>query len=165
MFIAMSVLIGTFCKNFMNFGGGLFRITFENIPIILSGIVFGPIIGGVVGIATDLVSYLLSAQIYPPNLIVTFGAFLIGFLSGLISRYVYKKRGYVQIILSAAISHLVGSMIVKTVGLFTFYGWLVLWRIPLYILIASVEIVLLCALYKNKTFRKTVFTDDFRRKN
>ena len=92
MFIAMSVLIGTFCKNFMNFGGGLFRVTFENIPIILSGIIFGPIIGGIVGIATDLVSYLLSAQIYPPNLIVTFGAFLIGFLSGIMSRYIYKKK-------------------------------------------------------------------------
>ena len=165
MLVAMSVLIGVFCKNFMNFGGGLFRVTFENIPIILSGIIFGPIVGGVVGIATDLVSYLFSAQIYPPNLIVTLGAFLIGFLSGLISRYVYKKSGYFQIILCASVSHIVGSMIVKTIGLFAFYGWLVLWRIPIYILIALIETALLCALYKNKVFRKTVFDDDFRRKN
>ena len=85
MLVAMSVLIGIFCKTFMNFGGGLFRVTFENIPIILSGIVFGPVVGGMVGIATDLVSYLLSPQTYPPNLVVTFGAFLIGFLSGFIA--------------------------------------------------------------------------------
>ena len=66
MLTAMSVVIGIFCKNFLNFGGGLFRITFENLPIILSGILFGPAVGGAVGIASDLVSYLLSSQIYPP---------------------------------------------------------------------------------------------------
>ena len=40
MMAAMSVVIGILCKNFLNFGGGLFRITFENLPIILAGIVF-----------------------------------------------------------------------------------------------------------------------------
>ena len=160
MLVAMSVIIGIFCKTFMNFGGGLFRVTFENIPIILSGIIFGPVVGGIVGIATDLVSYLLSPQIYPPNLVVTFGAFLIGFLSGFISKFIYKKRGYWQIILCVAVSHIVGSMTVKTIGLFAFYEWLVLWRIPLYIVIASLETVLLCALYKNKAFRKVVYTVD-----
>ena len=160
MLVAMSVLIGIFCKTFMNFGGGLFRVTFENIPIILSGIVFGPVVGGMVGIATDLVSYLLSPQTYPPNLVVTFGAFLIGFLSGFIAKFIYKKSGYGQIILCAAVSHIVGSMTVKTIGLFAFYEWLVLWRIPLYLVIASLETVLLCALYKNKAFRKVIYTVD-----
>ena len=44
MLVAMSVIIGIFCKNFMNFGLGLFRITFENLPIILAGIYLGPIV-------------------------------------------------------------------------------------------------------------------------
>ena len=91
MLVAMSVVIGIFCKNFLNFGGGLFRVTFENMPIILSGILFGPAIGGAVGIATDLISYLLSAQIYPPNLIVTLGAFTVGFTSGFVAKYIVKK--------------------------------------------------------------------------
>ena len=50
MLTAMSVVIGIFCKNFLNFGGGLFRITFENLPIILTGILFGPFVGAVVGV-------------------------------------------------------------------------------------------------------------------
>ena len=78
MLTAMSVVIGIFCKSFLNFGNGLFRITFENLPIILSGLLFGPVIGGIVGVATDLISYLLSPQLYPPNLIVTAGAFSVG---------------------------------------------------------------------------------------
>ena len=154
MLTAMSVLVGIFCKNFLNFGGGLFRVTFENLPIILSGLLFGPGIGAVVGVATDLISYFLSSQIYPPNLIVTFGAMSIGLISGIVSRFVIKKRGYAQIIVSASLAHLVGSIIIKSIGLFTFYSWAILWRIPLYFVIAPIEIMLLCMLYKNKSFRK-----------
>ena len=156
MLTAMSVVIGIFCKTFLNFSGGLVRITFENLPIILSGILFGPVIGAVVGVATDLISYLLSPQIYPPNLIVTLGAAVIGFLSGLVSKVIIRKRGYLQISVATVSAHIVGSMIIKTIGLFQFYQWAVIWRIPLYIVIASVELLVLCLLYKNATFRKLI---------
>ena len=154
MLTAMSVVIGIFCKNFLNFGGGLFRITFENLPIILSGILFGPVIGAVVGVATDMVSYFLSAQVYPPNLIVTLGAATVGLLSGTVSRWIIKKRGYAQIILSGIVAHLAGSVVIKSIGLYQFYGVAILWRIPLYIFIISIELLLLCLLYKNASFRK-----------
>ncbi len=154
MLVAMSVIVGIFCKNFMNFGGGLFRVTFENLPIILSGIMFGPIMGAAVGIATDLISYLLSAQIYPPNLIVTLGAAVIGFTSGFVAKYMVKKNGYFRIIAAGSSAHILGSMLIKPVGLFTFYSWAVLWRIPLYLVIAPVEIIILCLLYRNANFRK-----------
>ena len=156
MLCAMSVVIGMFCKTFLNFGLGLFRITFENLPIILSGIVFGPIVGGLVGAAGDLVSYLLSPQIYPPNLIVTCGAAAIGIISGFVSHLLIKKRGYVQIIVSGVLAHVVGSMVIKTIGLFQFYSWAVLWRIPLYTVISALEILLICMLYKNATFRRLI---------
>ena len=153
MFTAMSVIVGVFCKNFMNFGGGLFRITFENLPIIMSGIMFGPLVAATVGVAADFLSYLMSAQIYPPNLIVTLGAAMVGISSGIVSKYIIKKQGYAQIILSGAIAHIVGSMIIKTAGLFTFYGAAVLWRIPLYLMIAPIEIIVICLLYRNTAFR------------
>lgn len=156
MLTAMSVVIGIFCKTFLNFSGGLVRITFENLPIILSGILFGPVIGAVVGVATDLISYLLSPQIYPPNLIVTLGAAVIGLLSGLVSKVFIRKRGYFQISVATVSAHIVGSMIIKTIGLFQFFQWAVLWRIPLYIVIAAAELMVLCLLYKNATFRKLI---------
>ena len=154
MLTAVSVIIGAFCKNFLNFGNGLYRITFENLPIILSAILFGPLVGGFVGLASDLVSYLLSPQIYPPNLIVTFGAFAIGFVSGAISRYVIRKRGTAQILFSALPAHIIGSMIIKPIGLYQFYGIAVLWRIPLYCIIIPIEVALLCMLFRNNYFRK-----------
>ena len=154
MLTAVSVVIGIVCKNFLNFGGGLFRVTFENLPIIMSGILLGPAAGGAVGAASDLVSYLLSSQIYPPNLIVTAGAVAVGVVSGLFSRYVIKKRGNAQIIISAGAAHVIGSMTIKPVGLYHFYGILVLWRIPLYLVIAPIEILLLCWIFKRQSINR-----------
>ncbi len=156
MLVAMSVVIGIFCKNFLNFGAGLFRITFENLPIIMSGLLFGPAVGGLVGISSDLVSYLLSNQIYPPNLIVTAGACAVGVTSGLVARFAVRKRGRVQIVASSVAAHVLGSMIIKTIGLYQFYGILVLWRIPLYLVIASLEILVLCWLFGRDTFRRLI---------
>lgn len=154
MLSAVSVVIGMFCKSFLNFGDGLWRITFENLPIILAGIFLGPVTGGMAGIVSDLVSYLLSPQTYPPNLIVTLGACMVGVVSGLMAKYVVRKRGTGQIVLSAFAAHVVGSMIIKPMGLFQFYQWAVLVRIPLYLVIAPLEIFLLCLLWQQKSFRK-----------
>ena len=154
MLAAMSVVIGMFCKSFLNFGGGLWRVTFENLPIILAGIFLGPVTGGLVGAISDLTSYLLSPQIYPPNLIVTLGAFTVGLMSGLMARFVVREHSVKQIITSASAAHIVGSMIIKPIGLFQFYQWAVLVRIPLYMIIAPLEILLLCMLWKQRSFRK-----------
>ena len=154
MLTAMSVVIGIFCKTFLNFGGGLFRITFENLPILLSGIMFGPVVGGVVGAATDIVSYFLSGQVYPINPLVTAGAALIGITSGFLAKYVFRRKGYIRLIIPCAIAHIIGSMTVKSIGLVTFYGVAVLWRIPLYFVIAPLEIILICAMYRNGNVRK-----------
>ena len=156
MLTAMSVVIGIFCKTLLNFGDGLFRITFENLPIIFSGVFLGPIAGALTGIASDLISYLLSAQTYPPNLIVTAGAAFIGFTSGLVAKLVVKERGSLQIIVAGGVAHIVGSMIIKPIGLFQFYGWMVLFRIPMYLVIAPAEIAVLCLLYKNKSFCRMI---------
>ena len=155
MLTATSVVIGIFCKNFLNFGNGLFRISFENLPIILSAFLFGPIVGGMVGVATDLLSYLLSNQTYPPNLIVTVGALLIGVLSGLVFRLPLSNRN-VRVVLSVSLSHFVGSMIVKSIGLYTYYGMAVLLRLPLYCAIAAIEAVLLCLLFRQKSFSNLI---------
>ena len=153
MLTAMSIVIGIICKNFLDFGSGI-RITFENLPIILAGIFFGPWVGGAVGIVADLISYLLSSQAYPPNLIVTFGAFSVGAVSGLVAKYVIRPHCIKQIVVSGAAAHLVGSMIIKSIGLYQFFQWGVLFRIPLYLVLASVEICLLCMLWKQASFRR-----------
>ena len=154
MLTALSVVIGIFCKTFFNFGNGLFRITFENLPIILSGILLGPITGGLVGAASDLVSYLLSPQVYPPNLIVTAGAAVVGIVSGLTSHLPRQRKGATRIILSTALAHVLGSMCIKSIGLYQFFGILVLWRIPTYLAIATLECFILCILFRKNAFRR-----------
>lgn len=157
MLTALSIVIGILCKDFLSFGGGLFRITFENFPIILAGILMGPTLGGMVGIASDLISYLLSSQIYPPNLIVTAGAMAVGIISGFVAKYVIRSSGKKQIIFSASAAHAVGSMIIKPIGLYQFYGILVLWRIPLYLVIAPIEIIILCFILSRNSFKKLFY--------
>lgn len=154
MLAAMSVVIGIFCKNFLNFGNGLFRITLENFPIMIAGIAFGPVVGACVGAVADVLSYMLSTQSFAISPIVTLGAAMVGAVSGLVSHYVIKREGNARIIVSVAAAHLVGSILIKSPGLFPYYGWLVLWRIPTYVLIATLEAGLLCYLYKRSAFTK-----------
>ena len=125
-------------------------------PIILTGVIYGPIVGGIVGATSDLISYLFSAQSYPPNLIVTLGAMMIGVISGLTSKCIIRKKGVIQIILSGAFAHVIGSMIIKPIGLYQFYGMLVLWRIPLYLVIAPLEIFIICVLLKRRSFARLI---------
>ncbi len=155
---ALSVVIGIICKNFLNFGNGLFRVTFENFPIILSGILFGPAVGGTVGIVSDMVSYFLSTQSFAISPIVTIGAALVGIVSGLVSNYVIKKRSNARIIFSVIIAHLIGSIIVKTFGIFAYYnmsyGMLILYRLPTYAVISAVESFFICLIFRHKAFEK-----------
>ena len=80
----------------------------------------------------------------------------VGLVAGIISHYVIKKRGSTQFIVAGGVAHIVGSMIIKPIGLFVFYNWLVLWRIPLYLIIAPTEILIICLLYKNKAVRRLI---------
>ena len=152
MLAAISVVIGIFCKSFLNFGNGLFRITLENFPIILAGIAFGPVVGACVGAVADIISFMLSTQTLAISPIVTLGAAAVGAVSGLMAHYVIKREGNVRVILSVLAAHLVGSIVIKSFGLFIYYEWLVLWRIPTYALIAVLECMLLCYLYKSRVF-------------
>ena len=137
----------------LNLGTGL-RITFENLPIIVSGIMFGPVIGGCVGCVADLLSCLLSGQAPMPWVLV--GSVLVGVMAGITSKLIIRKNGYLKIIVAEFLAHLIGSMTVKTLALYVVFGPIVFLRIPISIGIVIVETVLICAMYKNKTVRKLI---------
>lgn len=157
MLTAISVVIGFICKisPFLNLGIGL-RITFENLSIIMAGLLFGPVVGAGVGLASDLISCMVSAQ--EPILLVTLGAMTIGLVAGLVARFIVIKKGTAQIVVAVSMSHLLGSVIIKTIGLWLRYGdavgLLLLFRIPIYICIVIIEIVLLCIILKHNGIRK-----------
>lgn len=155
---ALSVVIGIFCKNYLNFGNGMFRVTFENFPIIMAGILFGPGVGCSVGLVSDMISYFLSTQSFALSPIVTLGAALVGLVSGVVARYVVKGGGAFRIVLSVSLAHLVGSLLVKTYGIYAYYqlsyGMMLLYRLPIYTVIAVTESFFLAVIFKYKAFQK-----------
>lgn len=147
--VALSVLIGWVCKSYLTFGDGSIRLTIENIPIILAGIWFGPAVGLAVGASSDVISALLSG--YSINPIITVGAACVGAVSGVLSSYIIKdKKKFVSCLLISVCAHTVGSVIIKSYGLWL-YGYAVIMqvRIPLYIVISVTEAYIIYILSKN----------------
>ena len=148
LFTALSVLIGLVCKQYFTFGA--IRITFDNLPVILAGVFLGPVYGGVVGAAADLITAPITGSVNP---FITLGAAAIGVVSGVMLRYVIKKKSYYAVLIGVLSAHTVGSMIIKSFGLWYFYGYaiqLCLLRIPVYIGISLAEAYIIYILYKNK---------------
>lgn len=150
---AISIITG----KYLAFNVGEFiRFSFENLPIIFAGLAFGPIVGALVGVVADLVGCMLVA--YAINPIITVGAAVIGLISGLV-RFLPEIHGrhahLFKIIIAVFVSHLVGSVIIKSFGLSVFYDlpiiMLMLWRLLNYVIVGSLEGFILYHLMKNKT--------------
>ena len=153
-FAAMSIVIGIFCKNFLNFGGGLFRVTFENFPIVLSGVLFGPLVGAMVGAVSDIVSYCLSTQSLAISPLVTLGAAALGAAAGCAALLLRRASFAIRGVAAEIAGHLVGSWIIKTAALYVYYGPAVFWRLPVGIGVCALECVLVVLLFKNRAIGK-----------
>ena len=158
MLVAISIILGKYLAFSV---GEVLRFSFENLPIIFAGIAFGPLAAVLVAVCADLVGCLLVG--FTPIPLVTVGAAVTGLISGLIPLVFGdgdKRRSRLSITLTASISHLFGSVIVKTLGLATFYDMnifiLILWRILNYAIVASLEAVILCLLLKNRAVKEQI---------
>ena len=124
MLTALSVVIGIFCKNFFTWQI-YYRVTFENLPLIMVGYCFGPVWGFAAAVIADLVSCLCSVN-PAVNPIITCGAALVGILSGTVpalARAAGKKyNAKLTLALSVASAHLFGQVIVKSIGKIVFYA-------------------------------------------
>lgn len=150
---AMSVTLGYVAK--MIFGTSPLRVTFENLPIVFAGIVFGPISGGIVGAVADLVNCLFAGQ--APILLITLGAMLVGVLSGLLSHSLWKKPTYVNLLTVELLTQGIASVIVKSLALHLYFSYsyiLLLPRLPIYIGIAIAESYCLYILFNHPAIKK-----------
>ena len=150
LFVAMSFTLGKFLQIPI---GDSIRISLENLTILMAGIFFGPFVGGAVAVTADLVGCLLKG--YAINPIITIGAASIGILSGMISTHLRNKNMTLNIALSIAVSHIIGSMIIKSVGLYIYFGTpiqVLAWRIPTYIITGAFEFLIITLLLKNRGF-------------
>ena len=152
---AMSLILGKFLQIPTPFSQ-IVRISFENLPVVLAGLLMGPIAGAMTGAVADLVGCALYG--YSINPIVTLGAAAVGLVSGL-SGLLPKRLPLLARVASACVSgHLVGSVLIKTAGLAAWYlsqydmGYteLLLWRALNYAIIAVLESTLLYLLLRHR---------------
>lgn len=145
--------IGIILGKFLAFNVTEFmRFSLENTTIILSGILFGPLYGAAVGAVQDIVGCI--AVGYTINPIITLGSAAIGATSGLVYSRVKKLPHPLAIVLAITPAHLIGSIVIKTVGLSVYYAYpfivTLLWRTLNYVIVGAVESVLLITLLKSK---------------
>jgi ECF transporter S component (folate family) len=156
---AMSLILGKFLQ-IPNPFSEFVRISFENLPVILAGIVLGPLAGAMTGAVADLVGCL--AYGYSINPLITLGAAAVGLVAGLCGFLLARTPLLCRLSLSAVAAHLVGSVLVKTAGVAAWYlskyeiGYLelTLWRLLNYSIIAVLEIAVLYALLRHRGFQK-----------
>ena len=137
--------------------GNVLRFSFENLPILLAGMMFGPITGALVGIVADVLGCVMVA--YTINPLVTLGAACIGLLGGALFRLTKKLPLLWQTCITVILTHLVASVIVKTCGLAAYYDMpfhiLLLWRLLNYAVVGVVEWLLLYTILKNQALRRS----------
>lgn len=153
VFAAVLVAMSIVCGKYLAIrGGDILRFSFENLPILLAGMMFGPVVGAVVGVAADLIGCLLVG--YTINPIVTVGAAMIGLVSGLLYRITSRLPYFARLLLAVGVAHLLGSVVIKTVGLSAFYDMpvivLMLWRLLNYLIVGALEYGLIYPILKNK---------------
>ena len=146
---ALSIVCGKYLKIPV---GDVMRFSFENLPILLAGIAFGPLAGMATGVIADLIGCVLVG--YAINPLVTLGAAAIGALGGLLYHLCNKLPLFVRLLITVMLSHTIGSVVIKTFGLAKFYDLpffeLVLWRSLNYLIVGIIELAVLYVVLKNK---------------
>lgn len=152
MMVAISIILGKYLALSL---GEVLRFSLENLSVIFSGIVFGPLAGVLVAVTADLVGCVMVG--YTVNPLVTLGAAVIGLVSGfapvLLKKYT-AISGTGIVIITVVLSHLCGSVLIKTFGLAVFYDMpifiLMLWRLLNYTIVSVAESLILCVLFKRE---------------
>ena len=161
VFLALLVAISIVAGKYLAIrGGDIMRFSLENMPIIFAGMAFGPASGVVVGVVADLVGCLMVG--YTVNPLVALGAAAIGAISGLVPMLLKKTKIDARLItvITVALAHLIGSVIIKTVGLSSYYDIpfiiLMLWRILNYIIVGVADGVITHILLSNKAIEAQI---------
>ena len=160
LMVALSIVFGKFLA--LNFTD-MIRVSFENLPIILAAIILGPARGAIVALVADLLGCLLRGYVINPA--VTIGAVVFALVVGIVFKYIPTRGLLASITLSILPAHLLGSVLIKTIGLASFYlssydmgiGALVALRLLVYGLTSAGEIFIIVALLKNKAFSRLVY--------
>lgn len=129
------------------------RIDFGNVPIIIAGIILGPIAGAVTGGLSDLVGVLLipapTGSAFFPGF--TLSKILVGVIPALLTRY-FKGSLLLRIVLSVVLTEVICSVILDTIWLSMLLNKGILVLLPARLIaktaIMAAEIPIICIVIK-----------------
>ena len=159
LFIALSIVFARLFS--IRVSEGL-RLSFGQTPIILSGILLGPVWGLIVGALADVVGFVVAPMgAYIPGLTLT--SALVGLIPGLIYRYIFKKNMILAIVVSVIIDMLLVNGLLATWFLSMVYSKrsFMVWfstRIPVELVMCVVQSLVTISL--GVALKKTVYKSD-----
>lgn len=154
---AISIVMGKYLG--IN-AGEYMRFSLENMPIIFAGLAFGPLSGAIVGVAADLIGCALMG--WAPIPWVTVGAGVIGLVSGFMPIILKKTKVSLPLTVTLTVisAHIIGSLLIKSIGLSDFYGMpyyvILLWRVTNYIIVGLLDGAVVYVMLKNKEIKKRI---------
>jgi ECF transporter S component (folate family) len=112
--IAMAVIL----KSFLSFETGSFRFTFYDIPMMVIGIIFGPVIGGVTGIIVDFFHMMFSPWAFTFN-VFTLSNMVWAIIPGLLlfGKDLTRSRLLLTIVIASVL-----TFGLNTIGIIQFQG-------------------------------------------
>lgn len=161
---ALSVVLTRFFSIILPLAAGpTIRVGFGELPITMSGLLFGPIVGGITGAAADLLGVLINPMgAYHPGF--TISAFINGFIPGLLAIYYRKKTKngsfitFPRVLLAQILNGIVTGLILNTFWLSQLMGNAFLVILPPRIInviinvpLSSIIIYNILKLFKNET--------------
>lgn len=154
VFIGLLVSISIILTRMLSFMVlGIARVSFGDIPIMLSGILFGPVTGAVTGALSDLTGVLLfpspgGASFLPG---MTLSKALVGLIPALAIRYL-KGSEFTKVMFGVAAAEIICSMVLDTIWLSPFYGkgiiGLMAIRVPIRAVLMAAEIPVIYQIMK-----------------
>lgn len=141
--MALCVALTIILSRFLSIAAWNLKIGFAFAPVVLAGILLGPIPAAIVAAGADFLGALLFpiGQFFPG---FTITAFLNGLIYGF---FLYKKTDMINIVMATLINQIVGSLFLNTLWISMLYGtpfWALLpTRIMQVCLMSVVEIIVI----------------------
>ncbi len=119
IFIALAIV---FTRLYSVQLGNYLRLGLGDLPILLAGILFGPIWGAAVGAISDVLGFAIAplGDFFIPG--ITLSAALWGFIPGIVVHFIFKKKNLLSILVSCVICGLLIDIVLTPLWLSLAYG-------------------------------------------
>lgn len=146
---AISIVLSRFLSIFIS---QTLKIGFSSIPLMLCGLMFGPLVGAMSGLAADLIGAMifLGGQFH---LGFTLSSILTAVIPALVKKYLirYKKNSTLLIVVSVILTFLVAHLLLNSLWLTQLYGMtypaMIISRAPKVIIEAILNITIMKVIY------------------